>query len=332
MLPDTWQAAYDAANEQIQFGNPLPPTPNQIFDANGNLVSQTDASGTTTFTYNARNQLITINGPGLTGSFTYDALGRRVSKTVNGITTAYQYYRRDIVAELQGSAVLANYLRKLCLDEAYVRQAATGNEYYHSDALGSTIQLTDQAGTSQTSYSYEPFGRTSVAGASANPFQYTGRENDGADLYYYRARYYSPRFGRFLSEDPIRLKSGESNFYMYVQNNPNRFIDPLGLKKCTNLGEIVSNCYERFRKFYPEAENVGTHAGPCAEYQFRNTNFARACNKDARCALNYLDNAQLTCARMPQGADPSVLRDLSQCAKEIRKCIEDGGMETYAPQ
>ena len=44
-------------------------------------------------------------------------------------------------------------------------------------------------------------------------------------LYYYRARYYDPAAGRFLSEDPIRLLSG-NNFYRYVKNRPIDFRDP----------------------------------------------------------------------------------------------------------
>jgi RHS repeat-associated protein len=55
----------------------------------------------------------------------------------------------------------------------------------------------------QTSYTYEPFGKTSVTGASSsNPSQYTARENDQTGLYYHRARYYSPSLQRFISEDP----------------------------------------------------------------------------------------------------------------------------------
>jgi len=165
----------------------------------------------------------------VSASFIYDALGRRVSKTINGVTTAYQYDRRDIIADLQGGAVLASYLRKLCLDEAFVRQTATGNEYYHSDALGSALDLTNDVGAVQTDYAYESFGRTSVTGSSTNSFQYTGRENDGIGLYYYRARYYSPMMQRFLSEDPIQLAGG-INFYRYGSNNPLRFRDPLGLE------------------------------------------------------------------------------------------------------
>jgi len=76
-------------------------------------------------------------------------------------------------------------------------------EYYHTDALGSTLALTNETGAVQTTYAYEPFGNTTMDGASTNPFQYTGRENDAAGLNYYRARYYSPALQRFISEDPL---------------------------------------------------------------------------------------------------------------------------------
>ena len=83
----------------------------------------------------------------------------------------------------------------------------------------------------QTAYTYEPFGATTVAGqGNADPFQYTGRENDGTGLYYYRARYYSPVRQRFISQDPIGFLGGDPNLYAYVFNSSTSFTDPFGLK------------------------------------------------------------------------------------------------------
>jgi RHS repeat-associated protein len=49
---------------------------------------------------------------------------------------------------------------------------------------------------------------------------FTGREYDPeTGLYYYRARYYDPKIGRFVSQDPIGFLGG-NNFYAYVENNP----------------------------------------------------------------------------------------------------------------
>ena len=48
------------------------------------------------------------------------------------------------------------------------------------------------------------------------------------DLYYYRARYYDPAAGRFLSEDPTTFEGG-INFYDYVWNNASNLVDESGL-------------------------------------------------------------------------------------------------------
>jgi len=123
---------------------------------------------------------------------------------------------------------VASYLRSLNIDEPFVRQSSS-NEFYHTDALGSVLALTNHTGVVQTTYDYEAFGKTTITGISANPFQYTGRENDGTGLYYYRARYYSQVLHRFLLEDLIGLRGG-LNLYAYVNGSPMIKRDPFGLQ------------------------------------------------------------------------------------------------------
>ena len=90
--------------------------------------------------------------------------------------------------------------------------------------------MTSSTGTVTGTYTYSPYGETTATGTGSTPFDYTGRENDGASgLYYYRARYYSPALGRFISEDPIGLRGGGLNFYAYASGNPISRTDPLGL-------------------------------------------------------------------------------------------------------
>ncbi len=207
------------------------------YDANGNLTGD----GARTYVWNARNQLAQIkNAAGaVLASFGYDALGRRHSKTVNGVASGYLYDGANIAQELIGvnasnanaANVRANYLSG-GVDEVFAQWSGSGagarTTTYLTDALGSVVRLTDAAGNKLVDYTYDPYGATTADAANANPFQYTGRENDGNGLYYYRARYYAPGLGRFISSDPIGLAGG-INMYAYVGGNPVSLSDPLGL-------------------------------------------------------------------------------------------------------
>jgi RHS repeat-associated protein len=214
-LPVT-SASYDAANELTQWGTASP-----TYDANGNTLSD----GTNTYVWNARNQLTSMN---LTGdSFQYDPFGRRTSKTILSTTTNYLYDNANPVQELSGTTPTANLLTG-SVDEYFTRTDSTGTATFVNDALGSTVQLTNSSGSEIAQYAYEPFGNTAVGGTSTNSYQFTGRENDGTGVYYYRGRYYDPYTERFLSEDPARLKGGSANFYSYVSSSPLNRVDPSG--------------------------------------------------------------------------------------------------------
>jgi RHS repeat-associated protein len=60
---------------------------------------------------------------------------------------------------------------------------------------------------------------------------FTGRQYDPeSQIYYYRARYYSPEIGRFISRDQLEnaeLRQGP-NLYWYVQDNTVNKLDPSG--------------------------------------------------------------------------------------------------------
>jgi len=90
------------------------------------------------------------------------------------------------------------------------------------------VRLTNGSAAKIVDYTYEPYGKASADTASTNAFQYTGRENDGTGLSYYRPRYHHPVLGSFVSEDPIGLAGGP-NLYAYVNGNPVGGRDPLGL-------------------------------------------------------------------------------------------------------
>ncbi len=199
------------------------------YDANGNMTS----SGTDGYTWDARNRLVsTLSG----ASFQYDPFGRRTSKTIGGVTTNFLYDGVNVVQELAAGTPLANLLSG-GVDEVFTRTDGAGARNFMADGLGSTLALTDSIGTLQTQYAYEPFGNTAVTGTSANPFQYTGRENDGTGLYFYRARYYNPQLGRFVSEDPLGFGGGDTNLYAYGQDSPQNLLDPDGMSTAGDIAE-----------------------------------------------------------------------------------------------
>jgi RHS repeat-associated protein len=243
---------------------------NITYDNNGNMTSVTNSCGTTNYTWDVRNRLIGIQGytstcTSLSASFKYDALGRRMEKTINGRTIQYLYDGLDIVQEIENGLPSVNYIRTLNIDEPLARIEADGTvRYYQTDALGSVIGLTTENGQQSTVYSYDPFGNTTISGeASDNPFQYTGRENDGTGLYYYRARYYSPELQRFISEDPI-LTSHNSYIYipllfgdpvalhkyLYAANNPINYSDPegFGIGDCFKCFYYMIQCARKGTK------------------------------------------------------------------------------------
>jgi len=206
-------AVYDPANELTNWnGTTITP------DANGNILND----GVAAYTWNARNQLITRGSTG----FQYDSYGRR---TLNAAGNNLLYEGWNAGQELSGSTPIANRILG-GIDEFFNRTDSTGAFSPIMDALGSVFALTSSSGSITSQYGYDPFGNTtSYGGTSTNVSQYTGRENDGNGLYFYRARYYSPTFGRFISEDPIGLAGGNPNFYNYAGNDPASLKDPFGL-------------------------------------------------------------------------------------------------------
>ncbi len=162
----------------------------------------------------------------------FDPLGRRVAKTLLSTTRTFVYGGSNPVQELNGSTATANLLTG-GLGERFQRTDATGTYSYLTDALGSTMALTDSTGAQQATYSYGPYGAMSISGSTTNSYGYTGRESDGLGIDYYRARYYNPQTGRFISEDPMGFRAGP-NFYAYAGDDPIDFIDPFGMDRGPN--------------------------------------------------------------------------------------------------
>lgn len=163
-----------------------------------------------------------------TVSLQYDGFGRRTRNLQN---TSFLFDGANATQELSGSTPISNLING-GIDEIFTRSDSSGNFTSLKDAIGSTIALVDAGGNIVTSYAYDPFGSTTASGTTnSNTSQYTGRENEGNGLYFYRARYYSPQLGRFISQDPMGFAGSGMDFYAYVSDDSINFSDPFGLAR-----------------------------------------------------------------------------------------------------
>jgi len=109
--------------------------------------------------------------------------------------------------------------------------------YAVKDHLGSVDALVDANGQLAASYTYDAWGnilshfRTLELPNFSGRYLFQGREYSVATgLYNFRARWYDPETGRWLSKDPIGLEGG-LNLYVFCDDDPMNFMDPFGLDK-----------------------------------------------------------------------------------------------------
>ncbi len=149
-------------------------------------------------------------------------------QTWNGtawVTQATVTGNKNVIRHVTFAPVSTTKVRIIPVDDASNGQTSNDNVVSLAEV---EVYTTPEGGGTQVQR-FDAWGNhTQSAGAAIPQYGYTGREPDATGLIYYRARYYDPTIGRFISRDPAGMPDGV-NRYAYVGNDPVNFTDPSGL-------------------------------------------------------------------------------------------------------
>jgi len=237
-----------------------------LYDAAGCVTNMTRNGVTLALAWNTLGQLVSVaTNDTFAESYAYDPLGRRMSttslSTINHepSTIHHWYDGAQCVADTDASGnLLRSYawgpgIDNLLAVTVYTYpsnslQPSASSYYAVKDRLGSVCALVDASGSVVESYSYNAWGnllshsRTNERTNFSLRFLFQGREFSSATgLYNFRARWYDPASGRWLSKDPIGIEGGP-NLYAFCGNDPVNFRDPWGLRlSAKEIANIVFN-------------------------------------------------------------------------------------------
>ena len=211
------------------------------YDSRGNALGD----GSFSYTYDAESQITSAAGV----TYGYDARGRRVSKS-SGKNYVYDL-GGDILAETDGSGNTLNEYIFFGGKRIAMLPSGGSAQYYVEDMLGSSRVMTTNTGTTCYDADFDPFGgEHAYTNSCSQAYKFEGKERDtetGNDDF--GARYYTSRFGRWLSADwssvPVPVPYANLvnpqtlNLYAMVSDDPESFADLDGHAQQASQGPSV---------------------------------------------------------------------------------------------
>jgi RHS repeat-associated protein len=227
---------YDAKNRLSRVDRDAGGSYNYTYNSKGAVLDD----GRNAYALEASGRINEIHLTGMAGykeGYRYDGNNRRVLAWIPRGGSIISMYGQSGQLFFQVNERESKNLEYIFLGDDLIasREVAWGtsdykSKYQHTDALGSPVATTDQAGNVVERTEYAPYGapfNRPVSGVG-----YTGHVMDqSTGLVYAQQRYYDPMMGRFLSNDPVGTNPNNgSNFnrYAYANNNPYLFVDPDG--------------------------------------------------------------------------------------------------------
>ena len=220
--------------------------PNEVtyrWGVTGELLEEIRPQATTTYQYNAANQLVTVSRNNhILAEYHYDAFGRRIGKWVGGVQQWFVYSPEGLLAQLDSHGQMqqawgwepGTLYGSKPLWQADLGPKTTLNTakiaWLHTDNTGTPLIALDDQGNRVWQGTRDPFSAVIPSADSKITvnLRYAGQYADAeTGLYYNGSRYYDPLTGRYLQPDPLGLGGG-LNSYTYALNNPLSYIDPEG--------------------------------------------------------------------------------------------------------
>ena len=197
------------------------------YDASGN----TQADGNYSYTWDGESQMTTAAGV----TYAYDGDGRRVAKV--GSKLYWYGSGGEILGETDAAGKTLNEYVFFGGRRVALVPASGAALYYAEDLLGSSRVMVQANGTLCYDADFTPFGgERAYTSTCAQNYKFEGKERDtetGNDDF--GARYYSWRFGRWLSSDwsavPVAVPYANLtnpqtlNLYAMVSDDPESFAD-----------------------------------------------------------------------------------------------------------